>query len=156
MSPTDNTVIMALDAKIAELERDAEKLQNMIQQLATVSANLDSLRKARAVMAAEAGGSSDIAHTNGNGLPRQTPLLPAQGELKAKSELRPPLRGSIGFLAIEVLRQAAKPLHVNDFLPLVQAQGKPGLTEGTFVSTLCGYVKAGRLKRPSPSVYSLP
>jgi hypothetical protein len=156
MSHTDSAVVTALDAKIAELEREAEKLQNMIQRLAAVSANLDALRKARAVMADEHGDGDLVARTNGSGASIQKPLLPIRIESKTDPALRPPLPGSIGFIAIEVLRRAAKPLPVAELLPLIQAEGKSKLSQNTLVSTLCGYVISGRLKRPSPSVYSLP
>jgi hypothetical protein len=156
---------LALDNKIAELQRDAEKLQGLIQRLATVTADLDALRKARAVMASEMTHSVNAedhpaSHTNGNGnsvLRLSQGILDDQNQPKTNlSSLRQPLQGSIGFLAIEVLRQAGKPLHVGELFPLVKAQGKPQLTENTLVSTLCNYVNSGRLKRISPSVYGLP
>ncbi len=154
---SDSPVVEALDAKIAELEREAQELQKAIQRLSSVSASLDALRKARAVMAA---GSEpvdgSVAHTNGTGPQTQPPFLNVQ-DVPKPDILQRLTPGSIGFIAIEVLRQAGKPLHVDELLPLVQAQRKPKLAESTLVSTLCGYVnnKTPKLKRVSPNVYGL-
>jgi hypothetical protein len=159
MDSTDNAVVAGLDRRIAQLEREADDLQKAVQRLSAVTADLDALRKARAVMAAEMRVASDnpVLYSNGNGNPELfTRLVAKPPEVMAKPILRPPLQGSIGFLAIEALQPAGKPLHVNELLPVIQAQGKPALGQNTLVSTLCGYVDSGRLKRVSPSVYALP
>ncbi len=64
--------------------------------------------------------------------------------------------GSIGATAIEVLRDAGRPLHLKELLVRVPARRKPALAEATLVSVLCGYVSSNKLKRTAPSTYALP
>jgi hypothetical protein len=159
MDSTDNAVVAGLDREIAQLEHEAGELQKMVQRLSAVTANLDAFRKVRAVVAAKMQATTDgaVQYSNGNGNQELfTPPAEKPPEVGTKPTLRTPRQGSIGSLAIEALHRAGKPLHVNELLPSIQAQGKPALTQNTLVSTLCGYVDSGRLKRVSPSVYMLP
>jgi hypothetical protein len=128
MSQDNSTIVQALDAKIAELEREENRLQTAIQRLAAVKSDLDALRKTRALMA---GGVSAMG-VNGNGA-----AVSHQGDRRKESRIVP---GSIGYFALEVLREAGAPVHVKELLPRVRAKGKPELTESTLISVLCGYV----------------
>jgi hypothetical protein len=123
---------MDIDSKIKELEAETERLQPLVQRLGLIAAQLDTLRKAKSLLTDGDG--------NGNGVaPIGSRIVP----------------GSIGALALEVLRQAARPVHVKEILEQVRAKGKPNLAEATLVSTLCGYMNSGKIKRPAPSTYAL-
>jgi hypothetical protein len=145
-------ILRAIDVKIAELEREKERLQVVMRQLAAVVSKLDALKKSRAVLAEtdleippEAG--SGPANGNGaNGSP--TPPIPGI----TVSRVVP---GSIGAITLEILHQAGKPLKVDEILNSVHQKGKPDVTQATLVSTLSTYVSSGKLRRPAPSTYEL-
>ena len=144
MENTD--VVKALDAKIAQLESQAEELKLATQRLATVSANLDALRKTRALMAPE----------NGAGARNGSLFAPTSKEVQTGGPvISRMVPGSIAATAFEVLREAGQPLHVKELLARVQAKRKGHLAEGTLVSVLCGYVREEKLKRTAPSTYGL-
>jgi hypothetical protein len=64
--------------------------------------------------------------------------------------------GSIGFLAIQILEETGKPVHIKELLKKVRERGKPNVAEATLVSTLCWYLKSGKVTRPLPSTYAVP
>lgn len=139
-------VIEALNTKIAELEKEQADLQSAVRKLAEVSGKLAALRTSLAVLSAGKDTTTTATTDSGLHLNGDTPSSLAASRL---------VPGSIGYLALEALRDAGKPLHVKELLPKIRAKGKPGLNERTLISVLCGYVNHGKLKRPAPSTYAL-
>jgi hypothetical protein len=133
----------ALDTEIAKLEQRIKEIENVAQQLPAAKAELEAFRKVRARMAGEV----------------ESPRLSANGTANAESNGNKPSRvvpGSIGALAIEILREAGKPVQIKELLAKVRERGKPNVSEGTLVSTLCWYLKGGKVTRPLPSMYAAP
>jgi hypothetical protein len=144
--PTNITEV--LDAKIRELEREAQELQGALQRIGVVNMNLNALRQTRALLAETQQTTTPTPNTNGNMPPIPSPIPREMN----RSRIIP---GSIGALALEVLREAGNPMHVKDLLAQVRAKGRPTLSEATLVSTLSGYANSGKIKRPAPSTYAL-
>ena len=139
---TETIVTDALNEKIAELEREHRDLQRHVQRLAEVTANLAALRKTLSLMS-----SRGTANAASNGASADTETVPGR---------RPVRPGTVGFVVIEILREAGKPQHIKELLPKVRANGKPDVTLATLNSTLCDYANAGKLRRTKPSTYALP
>jgi hypothetical protein len=125
----DNNIVAVLDAEIEKLERRIRELE---AQLPALKAERDAYRKIRNLMPATVHGEND----NNQKYSRMT-------------------AGSIGALALEVLKEDAVPMHVSALLDKIREKGKPDLKEATLVSTLCTYRNAGKLTRTAPNTYAL-
>jgi hypothetical protein len=132
MNNAGDTAIAALDAEIAQLEDE-----------------LDALRRARSVMASRAVSNKTVKQ------PTESPRTVGQRRATAiRSRMQP---GSVGSIAIEILRDAGTPLPVSEILSRLhekQSKGKK-TSKATLVSTLCTYMNDGKLRRTAPSVYAL-
>lgn len=135
MGPASKDVIEAIDAKIAETRREQERLRRAAELLPTVEANLTALLRSRAILSGE----EPEATLASSSLGRQGGIART---------------GSIGALAIEILRDAGRPLHVNELVTRLREKGNKA-AKHTVVGSLARYTKIGRMMRTAPSTYSL-
>ena len=135
MAPATKDVIEAIDTKIAETRREQERLRRAAELLPTVEANLTALLRSRAILSGEE--------------PEETEAISSLGQHRSTAR-----SGSIGAMAVEILREAGKPLHVNDLAARLRAKGSKA-AKHTVVGSLARYTKIGRLRRTAPSTYAL-
>ena len=155
--------IKFLDGKIAETEQEVERLQ---QLLTDVESDLRALRKARDVLAGEHAALGPLPAAGHpeetTSLPQPTGASPGLDEVKRGEPVTPAGRsgggsrqGPIRSLILEILREAGKPLHVDELIERLQAAGKH-TDSATVTVTLAEYVKAGKLWRTAQGTYGLP
>jgi len=134
--------VKALDAKIAETERELERLQREAELLPVVSMNLQALRRSRAILAGE----------NPDALPHESEA--AEGAHIGRRASGGMVPGSVGSLAVEILRAAGKPLNARELTERIRARGKKA-SMPTVVGALARYASKGILRRVGPSQYAL-
>lgn len=135
MAPATKDVIEVIDSKIAETKRELERLRRAAELLPTVEANLTALLRSRALLSGEE--------------PEEGLSAPDD-----RKRIRSALPGSIGALATDALREAGKPLHVDEILSRLRGKGSKA-AKHTVVGALARYTKIGRLRRTAPSTYAL-
>jgi hypothetical protein len=160
-----------LDLKIAETEGELERLR---QLLASTESDVRALRKARDVLVGDDGGPRSAARTQDlpaeEVAPPPRPIPPPPRPVASPPRLEEVKRGDPGspvgrsaaasrqgplrLLVLEILREAGKPLHVDELVERLRAAGKH--TDHTAVMiTLAEYVKAGKLWRTPQETYGL-
>lgn len=136
MGPASKDVIEAIEAKIADTKREQERLRRAAELLPTVEANLAALIRSRAILSGEEpeepSPDSPRSRERGSAFPR-----------------------SVGVLAVEALREAGKPLHVDELLLSLRTKGSIA-AKHTLVGALARYTNDGKLRRTAPSTYGLP
>jgi hypothetical protein len=129
MATEQDAVITTLDAKIEELE-----------------ATLDALRRTRAFFAAERGRQGlSIAPVPGH----------AQDEASRETQhsIPTPMK-SIGMMILDILQNRGKPMHVDELMPQLRAQGSQS-SRATVIGTLSRYTADRKLRRVAPNTYGL-
>ncbi len=130
---TTQNIITALDQKIAETEKELEKLRHAAELLPKVDTNLLALKRTRALLL---GSDPDELGPKENG----------SSGIHSQS-------GSIGSVALEVLREIG-PLHVDDLLPRLESRGIK-TNKNTLAGTLVRYKKMGKVKRTKPNTFAV-
>jgi hypothetical protein len=125
------TAVKALDAMIADLTRELQLAQQAAQRLAMLVANLNALQMARNL----------LVHGTQATIP-----IPAGGATV--------IAGSVGFIALEILRDAGRPITVGELQALVRNK-RPDLNLQTLSGVLSQYVARGLIHRPNPAQYML-
>lgn len=136
-------VLKTLDAKITETERELERLKRAAELLPIVSTNLQALRRSRAILAGE----------NPDGVTQDVKLGESLHVLDGAA--RPVVSGSVGVLAVEILKQTGKAMHARELTEGIRAKGRD-VRFPTVVGALVRYVKAGQVRRTAPNTYALP
>jgi len=142
---SDQIALQVIDQRIADAEKELERLKRAAEFLPAVTTNLVALRRTRAILIGEA------------------ERVPTTHEIRAGDSLRmadspPTIQAappSIGSITLKLLNQAKRPMLVRELVPLINARGNPA-NEATIVGALARYVKMGRLIRPARSTYGLP
>jgi hypothetical protein len=150
----ENTeVVQAIDAKIVQLEAEAEQLQLAVQRLPEVASSLDALRKTRALMAPGSDGDarSGTLFEPAEKMAQTGETIKLRGAVTSRM-----VPGSIAATAVEVLFDARQPLHIKELMKRVLEKRKQPMAEATLVSVLCGYVKENKIRRTAPSTYAFP
>lgn len=144
-APRPEDALPAIDAKITEIERKVEELQRAAELLPLYRERLQALRITRAVMNGENPESSG-----------SVVLTPETGSMRitggqVRLQFTP---GSVGAIAVEVLKEAGHPLHVRDLVTRINAKGKRA-DKATIVGALSRYVTEGKMRRITPGTYAL-
>jgi hypothetical protein len=127
-----SNVVEAIDTKIADMEKELERLRRAAELLPKVESDLSALKRTRSMFTGE-----DTATV----APMNPPMTIARS-------------GSIASMLGEILLEAGKPLHLNDIY--LKLQGKGGkASKATVTSTLIRLMKNGKLERTTTSTYSL-
>lgn len=138
---SNDDVLRTLDAKITETQRELERLKRAAELLPIVSTNLQALQRSRAILAGE---NPDVAtHTEG--------LLDTG---RGMDGTRAVVSGSVGVLAVEILKESGKAMHAKKLTERIRAKGKD-VNLPTVVGTLVRYVKTGQLRRTAPNTFGL-
>jgi hypothetical protein len=135
----NQSVLQALDGKIAEAEKELIRHRRLADRIPQLEEDLQSLRRTRAMF-----NGSKRSHDS---VVAETP--PSIGDRRHE---RPPT--SIGSVATAILREADRPMHVDELLPKLREKGKD-TSRGSLVSTLIRYTQEGILTKPGMNTFAL-
>jgi hypothetical protein len=129
-------VIAAIDAKIAELQRELERLRRAAELIPLTETNLEALQRTRAVFLGEPVGVQGTPD-----VPRVTlsQMIPA---------------GSTGALTLEILGRLQRPVHISALMRELREKGSQA-SQDTVTSMLSRYKTNGCVKRVATSTYTL-
>ncbi len=95
-------------------------------------------------------------------LPVETAPPPSPDGIKRGEDVPPPGRsvagsrqGPLRLLVLEILREAGKPLHVDELVARLRAAGKPA-DSAIVAITLADHIKSGKIYRTPQDTYGLP
>ena len=133
-------VVEALDAKILEAEKELERLKRIAAQIPQIEVDLQSLRRTRSMFGPKKP-SNDVGSTT------KTVAITTR-----EPKLQP---HSIGGLAVEILKESGRPMHVDDILPRLRSKGKSA-SRASLVATLIRYMQDGVLTKTAANTFTLP
>ena len=136
----DDQRIKFIDEMIAEKQAELEKLHHAAQLIPITEADLQALNRIRRMATGELSDASDSAQPQTNGASRIDRLS------------KP---GSISNIALHILRESGKPMHVDEVASRLHSRGLD-VKKPTVIGTLVRYTKSGFLNRTAPNTFSIP
>jgi hypothetical protein len=135
---SDKTVVEALDVKIRDAEKELKKVKRLAESIPKLEADLQSLKRTRAMFTGKEASTKEVSKEE---------VATHASQKKGEGQ-------SIGNIALEIIKEAGRPVHVDDLLPKLKAK-REKTSRGSLVSTLIRYMQEGRLEKTAPNTFTL-